>query len=638
MKLKYLIIIIVCFILNILLVNSQETKCPPDCSSSSKITGTSYLDSNSYNDKKFYENSDPKKWNFNDPNFDYSKIPLAKYKELPYTNPDVDHSRLDPNKYVSAFGCSTCTFRIATTQKIQYSTDGVFHTKTGLARIPGNYPPNTLFIATNEGIFIGLPKIDEKSKLDISNVGSATLITNNQKVTLSNGLTIDGRLSFKDNQAFVSKNDELVLEGIKIKPKGNDVFVYFDGKEHQGNYISYGQKSLVAGGNNFELEFSTDNKLVKMFPSKHKLKELAQDDYLYFSIGDSKSKNGKIELTNKDERNLLPLLRVNKDLETNGYVRMWNDRNDLVIDGSKVTHNYYSTYLDYFARYTDYFTRHEGAVSMQMVVGNDKEKIYIFDENKRILALNSNQKYIDPISEQPTEKNLLGFMDELREKIGKHNVVLRGFFEVGDLESFDYSLPLIEEKLGIDFSKIEGIKGMKTEIHEVEKRLSRAFSATGYVVVSSEDPQLFWNPTYYKGDSYRVSDYQYAGRVGSGTTLVHEMGHLLRNPELDEKFIKTGKEVGINFEILPGHDLVFGPEELFPSKKSKQDIFEFEAEIFDEIVRNPSWFEELTPAEKEKAEKEKNLDYFYIKEIIKARQAFGDIWLEELKKYKKDNK
>lgn len=620
MKSKILIVIVICFVLNIIIVNSQ-------------ISEKSYLDTNSYKDKKFYANSDPKKWNFLDPNFDYSKIPIEKYRDLPYDSPNLDHSRLDPQKYVSAFGCSSCTFRLATAQKLTYSSNGVSHPKTGLAKIPSNYPPNTLFVATKEGIFIILPKTDEKFRLDTSNIGSATVITNNQKVTLSNGITMNGRLSFNDNQAYLEKNNELLLDGIKPKSRNNDILIYFDGKPHQGNYVSYGGKNLIAEGNNIDLEFTTDNKLVKMFPSKDKLQEFAQDDYLSFSIGDSKSKNGKIEFNNRDERNLLTLLRVNKDLETNGYVRMLNDRNGLIIDGSKVTNNYYEGYTGYFARFLGDSTKpHEGAVSMQMVAGNDKEKVYVFDENRRIFVLNNNQKYLHPLSGQPTEKKLLELMDELREKIGKqHNVVLRGFFDVDDLETFESSLSLMKEKLGIDFSKVEDVKGKKIELLEVEKRLS-SDSSRAYMFFTSQDPQVFWPAIQKGGDSYRLSAYPYTPGVGSGFGLVHETGHILRSPELDEKFIKTGKEVGIDFggTQIKFYTRVSGPEELFPSGYSKRNIYEFQAEIFATIVEYPSWFEELTPVEKKR-----NLAPYEIKKIIEARQAFRDIWLEELEKYKK---
>lgn len=616
MNSKFLITIIICFILNILLVNSQEAKCPPDCSDASKITETSYLDSNSYNDKKFYENSDPNKWNFNDPNFDYSKIPLAKYKELPYDNPSIDHSRLDPNKYICAMGCCTCTFLLRTTQ-VKYAVGGAIHPKTGLARIPGNYPPNTLFIATNEGIFIGLPKIDEQSKLDISNVGSATIITNNQKVTLSNGLTIDGRLSFKDNQAYVSKNDELTLEGIKIKPKGNDVLVYFDGQQHQGNYVSYGEKKLIAEGNNFDLGFTGGNKLVKVFDDRSILKgttysaliykspELLQDDYLYTSIGDGRAKSGKIVFSNKEDRNLLSLL------ETSGFVRIWNDRNDITIDENRVIQNYYKTLP----------TIREGSVSMQMIAGEDTNKVYTFDENRRILVLTSGQAIR---------------MDELRQNIlEKHHTTLIGFFDETHLWEFTRSFERME-KSGIDFSKYKEIKGKNLEILENDLK-SVPYSHEDTISTVTTSGRVNWLARTRVAENYRITSYgEDVSRFDTKTSLIHELGHVLdreNRENLEKNVIEKGKEFGMS--LTPGTENK-GPNELFPSDYSKKNIREFQADTFEMIIRRPQWFTDPYEGGFDKDRE------FFIRlrepvsnKVLEQRQAFRDIWLEELKKYKK---
>lgn len=623
MKLKVLVIVAICFILSILLVNSQETKCPPDCSSPNKITETSYLDSNSYKDKKFYENSDPKKWNFRDSNFDYSKIPLAKYKELPYTNPDVDHSMLDPNKYICAFGCCTCTFKIATTaKKIQYSTDGVLHAKTGLARIPGNFPANTLFIATNEGIFIGLPKIDDKFKLDISNVGSATVITNNQKITLSNGLTINGgRLSFADNQAFVSKNYELELEGIRIKPKGNDVLVYFDGKEHQGNYISYGQNKLIAEGNNFDLEFTNENKLVKVFsgseliavisPILYQSDYLYESDYLYISLGDGISKSGKISLTNRENQNLLSLL------ETKGYIRMWNDRNDVIIDGARISNNYYRTYIPGGHR--------QGSVSMQIIAGGDVNKNYIFDENRRIIITTPEQ----------TKK-----VDQLREEMLKqHNLVLTGFFDYAHLIDFSNSFNGMGS-LGIDFFEYEKIKGKKMEILEYFRSVNDPLEIT--VFADPPNAIVIWSPTTRNNPLWKVTTYNYGENEIHSGIITHEIGHVLWNKDksFSQNFRDQGKDYNIYFTdyVVKGrHNR--GPNELFPSDRSKYNLPEFVAEIFRSIVHRPQWFTD--PYEGQfiiNENKYTRLNQPVSDETLKKRQAFRDIWLKELEKYKKNNK
>ena len=79
-----------------------------------------------------------------------------------------------------------------------------------------------------------------------------------------------------------------------------------------------------------------------------------------------------------------------------------------------------------------------------------------------------------------------------------------------------------------------------------------------------------------------------------------------------------------------------GPSELFPSYFSKKNIREFQAYTFEMIIHRPQWFTD--PYEGGFDEDEKL--YIRLREpvsnkVLEQRQAFRDLYLEELKKYKK---
>lgn len=612
MKSKILVGIFI-FLYLIPLVNSEESKCPPDCSSPSKLTEESYFNPDSYKNKDFYKNSDPKRWDFSNPNFDYNKIPLEKYKELPYDNPSIDHSRLDAQKYLCSMGCCTCTL-LQRTGRVKYSAGGIMHPVTGLANIPGNYPPKTFFIADRDRILVVLPQTTRE--VDISDVGSSTILTNKQKIPLSNGLTIDdGKLSFTNNKPFVAKNDQTKIEGINIEPKGNDVFVYSDGKEHQGNYVSYGQKSLIAEGNNFDLEFLPDNKFVKVFrdnilsayakfyTGKNFELEQAQSDYLYMSLGDENTKVGEIKLTNREDKNLLPLL------ETNGFLKLWNGGNYVTADGDKISQNYYSVTQG---------TLH-GSVSMQVIVGGNDEIGYVFDENSRIISI---------------DKERMIQLDRMREDILKdHNTKLTGFFSFDSLRSFDISLMGMEQNLGIDFSKFEKITGKKLEILDTGNYfyLRNSNQALASVSPYGENPIILWrsNDKAHEDGNYRVLSYTYATLADTliyyFDYLPHEFAHILvkLNPSLNYEFQKVAVQ---NDVFLSPFSFNYGPDEVFPSEYAKTNIDEFEGELLQKMALNPQWLYNPNANFPKPPVSSK---------VLKTRQAFADVFRKELQKYKK---
>lgn len=622
MKLKLLILVIIFFSLNIMLVESQEGKCPPDCSSASKISDESYTNTESYKNDDFYRNSNPKKWNLKDPNFAYPKIPKEKYPELPYDSPNLDHSKLDPQKYICARGCCTCTLRIATTEGIQYSTDGVLHPRTGFANIPHNYPRETLFIATPEGIFVVLPEFPSKDlsyRIDPLKTGNVVLITNGQNVLFWRDPITAERVGIRDGQLYVPSNTKWNLRGIDIKSTGNEVFVYFDGISHKGNYVSLGKNNFIADGNKFDLEFSTANKYVRVFgdpplTQKESIENrilisrmedrdlLWQDDYLYFSLGDGKEKNGRFELFNKENYNDLSILK------TDGYIRMWNDRNDVTIDGK----NFWSRY------YQPYFVPPgfgQGSVSMQLIADDDSSKLWTFDENRRIFPLTTKQA---------------AEIGSLRSEILKnHNIILHGFFDLEYLSDFNKALFNMEKSLGTDFREVERVKGKKIEVIEGDKRLSKkSIVASTYV----GENQVFFAKDFRIGEPYRISAYTLADQKAATESepLTHEVGHLLTSEDLLNKFRTINAKYDIRVSEYSGKSET-NPVGFSPTSYGKTDIREFAAELFATLTDEKEWFTSVSQHVKDQP----FWNQLGKDAALKYRTELRAAWEEEIRKYQK---
>jgi hypothetical protein len=455
-------------------------------------------------------------------------------------------------------------------------------------------------VATGEGIFVIFPeKLNPTYKIDISNIGSATIITNGQNVYLSNGLVINGRLAFIGNQPYIPQNSELWLEHINIKNRGNDILVYFDGQRHNGNYISYGSNNLIAQGNNFDLEIEPFNNLVRMYGDSRLTSKpkFAQGDYLYFSIGDQKSKSGFLELTNREDKNLMPLL------QTDGYVRMWNDRNDVAISGQKIENKYYWTIPKI----------REGSVSMELIADGDASKVYNFDENRRIFAI---------------DKESSDRINEWRSYIlTEHNVRLRGFFNEYDLVGFSASLNSMKEVLGIDFTKVERSKKQKIEIIESDRKLEPdPHTPASVYMIYQGDVDVWWNADRSKGEPYKISAYSYEEKPGGIFTLTHEVGHVLTT----ERLINSFKKIGASYDIYFSTDKKTGNSGPFgyaPRAYSETDVYEFIADIFTYTVHYPKWFNEFPT----KLTKNPALSSLTPEQLIKAKQAFRDALIRELK-------
>jgi hypothetical protein len=260
---------------------------------------------------------------------------------------------------------------------------------------------------------------------------------------------------------------------------------------------------------------------------------------------------------------------------------MWNDRNDVTYDGNNVY-------------YWKIPTIRAGAVSMLVVADGDVDKIYAFDENRRIFLM----------SREESKR-----IDVLRQKIlSDHNTVLTGFFGKTELNNFDYVLSNIKNNLGVDFSKYEEVKKGK-KLNIIEDEIYSRLASAG-------ESKVYWSIDTSSRPLYRLLVYNFWLGDSPPTVLAHEIAHTISTNELDSRFITKANELGMDFPD--------NPEDSIPYIQAKANIYprdfptnyfwpvqEFVAVIFEKMFADPKWFN--TP----------------------ERHAFRDIWLEELKKYKK---
>jgi len=185
-----------------------------------------------------------------------------------------------------------------------------------------NVPANSHLMFKNGKIEImakeGSEFKETPSFIDSNVKGYETKIVG-ENFKLPNGQSVSGTLSFKENgQAFVEAGEIVNINGVEITkefsliglniitgemPKENEVDLFFDGKKHEGNYISLGGKNLMVSsqtkGDGPKIEFKEDNPYLK----------IEEGDLVQMQpIGDS-----QIEIKNRDSEKLIPQVVVTGD-------------------------------------------------------------------------------------------------------------------------------------------------------------------------------------------------------------------------------------------------------------------------------------------------------------------------------------
>jgi len=181
----------------------------------------------------------------------YQKL---NYNYINYTHHNFNQSRISGSKYLLDKGLKNSKLYIANKKiTIQYSKNRITHPNGDFVSIPGPYPNRTQFQFFQERIKIILPK-------NTTNIDD--ILAGVKQGTYEDSIEIFseeiGNLNFINGQAYVKGGEEACFNYYCIPAQDNDVFIYFDGQEHEGNYVSLGDTTIKMG--------STENEQTRLIP------------------------------------------------------------------------------------------------------------------------------------------------------------------------------------------------------------------------------------------------------------------------------------------------------------------------------------------------------------------------------------
>lgn len=484
---------------------------------------------------------------------------------------------------------------------------------------------------TGKGRIIFIPKNDgEIMHIEIPDTDSLTILTfpkygDSGDSYYYEGYKINGRLSFENGEPYVKKRDNLIINGVKVDSILNDVKLC--SIDCSGNYVLLDDGGLTAEGNGFILSFLDDSNYLDVDTGLEK-------DEKSIYLGDFDKKSGKVVI--RAEEYLMT------SIKTDGYVEMNNDGNNLVIDGDKVRKKVIKKIDSYYEYKNENPREQKGSVPAVVIADNDYEKVYSFDEDQT-MRVESYKNY-----EQQNEKRLQMAKD--------YSIGFQGYFSNLELDIINEEAETISKKFDIDFNKLNK-DGEPLKITEYDRRFVKP--STQASTFTAYPNRMTWTPSENLDNlktERRLIFFKFIPQEEQKKFMYykevfgHELGHSIvgfsnpydveemrSNPdfllggEVREKWRKKADEFGINVNPVVETDLFSGqsfivdreilsyPEGLFPSDYSTESLAEHQAEIFRWMIHEPEWFTDPDVSE----------------EIRKQRQEFRDIFLEELKKYKK---
>ncbi|MBI3035644.1 hypothetical protein HYY71_04960 [Candidatus Woesearchaeota archaeon] len=434
----------------------------------------------------------------------------------------------------------------------------------------------------------------------------------------------------EDGTVVFLKGKEAVMDGIYVTPMFADAVICKTESECSGDYIFLGEK-FRAEGNGLKLRFtfaSFLNVFDMILPGEFFF--LNQNDFKEIILGDGQQR-GRIEIKDKDGQLT--------EIVSKGWVRIENDENIITDENGKLSKNLFKNKI---VSPEALESLDRGSVSSALVFGDGNE-VLIFDENQNAHVI---------------PKKTYDEMIEKRKALLDRGISLSGYFTITELDLFKNELDLIENKLNIDFKKInlpvEGDVKAGLVISEFDKRLRTEDERAA--VTPLMPTNIYWAPyfdfTEYEGLSWlkRLS----AGEDISSyeRTLGHELGHniealsspysvsqrhqnpsLIKETPLFNSFKEKANEFNMRFGDKPDQLNYF----LFPTGDSKENIKEYIAEISNTLLHNPAWFTDPYNAGMSSRGTIIKLAIPLRKDDMRKRQEFGNIFLKELEKYKKDN-
>lgn len=226
---KKIIFLIVCVFLIVPLVQSIDVD---------------YSDQKLYTDEKFYESSDPSKWNYNSENFNwdyalknkniysakefYSALPLQYYSKIDYNKVAYDlipdHSKVNAKKYVQDIAPGRSLYVKFDSNAI-YSKDGIALPNGKFVSL-AKYPLKTTFRVKEQTIDVILPK--NTKSFDIVSTDTVSIDTAGGMVEFNvpsqnslNKISLSGNIVLDKNKIYLQRRASITSNGIIVSNTGD---------------------------------------------------------------------------------------------------------------------------------------------------------------------------------------------------------------------------------------------------------------------------------------------------------------------------------------------------------------------------------------------------------------------------------
>lgn len=290
------------------------------------LASMSYAQEIDYTEETFYEITDPITWDYTQ--VDWVKVPVEKIAEIPpeyieYTSLSTDqHLAMTAEQIAMNFdNIEDLTRDVNKEQAVLalYKKYGVIvalgngaQVKEGvLAATYGNKGhvslshetyKKAIFIAVDEqGNIIISPSKDQE--VNIPSTDNVILDTMFQEITMSDGTRINGKLNFREGKIYVLAENEVIINNIQIKNNyKNDLPIYFDEEEHEGNYIAIGKEKMHIA--------NVDGDYNVIFKTENDFFDVEKDDYLKMEPGFYSE-----VIIQKREEDIIPLVTVEADIK-----------------------------------------------------------------------------------------------------------------------------------------------------------------------------------------------------------------------------------------------------------------------------------------------------------------------------------
>ncbi len=266
-------------------------------------------------------------------NFPLEKQNKLWYNMIPessYSDPDFPHYKVDGNKFMTDLGCKDCILieDILIQKELvpTYSASGIMHPSGDFVSIPGEYPPDTEFTATEVRFEVIWPATAAAKgiELSVSEEDTVTVVNDNLDIPYESASFSDGKLSFKEGVATKNLEDGVVIDDILYSGEDEVNFYLndpsFKPEEHKNeNYVySNTDYELILSSSEFKeiaLGVLPGNELFNTF-----LKDYEKDSHgdilskeQYKLVGDVEDNlivsvlgGDRLQIKSRDEEGLVP--------------------------------------------------------------------------------------------------------------------------------------------------------------------------------------------------------------------------------------------------------------------------------------------------------------------------------------------